>query len=141
METLRESEKYVEQFFENFCDRKNEIKERIKIFFAGSDSEIEEIMKGLSDDLLLANEIAYVNAIWEKVSLHREQRKEEVKNLRENLDDLKVFQKKGSGGYLKSMRENLINIAFILEPEVDKLIVGWVDSESKKYEKEHEECD
>ena len=31
------------------------------------------------------------------------------------------------------MRENLINIAFILEPEVDKLIVGWVEGERKKY--------
>jgi len=45
-----------------------EIKERINVFIAGSDSEIERIMAGLSDELLLSNEIAYVNGIWEKVS-------------------------------------------------------------------------
>lgn len=39
------------------------------------------------------------------------------------------------------MRENLINIAFILEPEVDKLIVEWVDKEKKKYENEHVQND
>ena len=39
------------------------------------------------------------------------------------------------------MRDNLVNIAFILEPEVDRLIKGWVESEKKKYENEHIECD
>lgn len=35
------------------------------MFVAASDTEVEEIMKGLSDELLLANEIQYVNGIWE----------------------------------------------------------------------------
>jgi hypothetical protein len=62
----------VEQFYENFAERKAEIKERVKLFFAGSDSEVARIMAGLSDDLLLANEIVYVNGIWEKVgTVHR----------------------------------------------------------------------
>ena len=39
------------------------------------------------------------------------------------------------------MRSNLINIAFILEPEVDKLIVTWVEEERKRYENEHTEND
>jgi hypothetical protein len=72
--------------------------------FAGSDIEITRIMAGLSDELLLANEISYVNGIWEKVTHHRNARKDELKQLRSNFDDLKVFQNKGSGGYLDSMR-------------------------------------
>ena len=68
IETLKESEKFVEQFYDNFCERKNEIRERVKVFFAGSDVEIDNIMKGLTDELLLANEIPYVNGVWEKVS-------------------------------------------------------------------------
>ena len=40
----------------------------MKIFFSGSDVEIEEIMGGLTDELLLANELAYVNGVWEKIS-------------------------------------------------------------------------
>ena len=116
IEALKESEKFVEQFYDNFSERKNEIKERVKVFFAGSDVEIDKIMTGLTDELLLANEIAYVNSIWEKVNQHRQARKEEIQHLRASFDDLKAFQKKGSGGYLDSMRANLINIAFFLEP-------------------------
>ena len=82
IEALKDCEKFVEQFFENFSERKNEIKERIKIFFAGSDIEITRIMAGLSDELLLANEITYVNGIWEKVSHHRQARREELRQLR-----------------------------------------------------------
>ena len=58
----------MEQFYDTFQERKNDIRERVKIFFSGSDVEIEEIMGGLTDHLLLANELAYVNGVWEKVS-------------------------------------------------------------------------
>jgi len=75
---LKECEKFVEQFYFNFLDRKNEIKERIKSFLERSDAEIEALMEGLSDDLLLANEIGYVNGIWEKVNMQRNSRGNEV---------------------------------------------------------------
>lgn len=39
------------------------------------------------------------------------------------------------------MRTNLINIAFILEPEVDVLIAKWVEEEKKKYAEEHVQND
>ena len=58
---------------------------------AASDQEIEEIMAGLSEDLLLENEIAYVNAIWDKVSQHRNARKADSEQLRANLDQLRAF--------------------------------------------------
>jgi len=61
LEALKECEKFVEQFYDNFAERKNEIRERVKVFFAGSDVEIGRIMGGLTDELLLANEINYVN--------------------------------------------------------------------------------
>ncbi len=66
----------MEQFSENFAERKAEIRERVKLFIAGSDYEVNQIMAGLSDQLLLANEITYVNDIWEKVgTVHRHARK------------------------------------------------------------------
>lgn len=67
LEALKEAEKFVEQFYDTFAERKNEIRERIKIFFSGSDEEISKIMGGLTNQLLLANEIQYVNGVWEKV--------------------------------------------------------------------------
>ncbi len=41
----------------------------------GSDAEITDLMSGLSNEKLLANEITYVNGIWEKVAAHRAARK------------------------------------------------------------------
>ena len=141
IEALKECEKFVEQFYDTFQERKNDIRERVKIFFSGSDVEIEEIMGGLTDHLLLANELAYVNGVWEKVSQHRDARKDELSHLRASFDDLKTFEQKGSGGYLKSMRENLVNIAFFLEPEVDKLMQDWIRKEAEKYSQEHNSND
>ena len=113
---VNESHKFIDQFYDNFCERKNEIKERSRIFVAASDSEIDDIMGGLTDELLLENEIAYVNAIWDKVSQHRSARNADSEQLRANLDQLKAFQQKGSTGFLNKLREDLINIAFLLEP-------------------------
>lgn len=138
---LKEAEKFVEQFFDSFAQKKAEVRESVKIFLAGSDVEIEEIMKGINDQDLLANEIAYVNGIWEKVNNHRKARKQELQKLREELDELKAFQQKGSGGYLKDMRDNLIFIAFYLEPEVDHIIQEWIDNDRIKYEQEHVQND
>lgn len=56
------------------------------MFISASDIDIQEIMQGLSDDLLLANEISYVNSIWDKVSTHRNARKADSDQLRDNLD-------------------------------------------------------
>jgi len=71
LEALKEAEKYVEQFYESFTERNQEIQDRTKGFLASSDVEIDKIMAGLTDELLLSNEIAYVNGVWEKVANHR----------------------------------------------------------------------
>lgn len=75
---LKECEKFVEQFYDNFSEKKNEIQDKIKMFFERSDIEIEALMDGLSDELLLANEIGYVNGIWEKANNQRNSRNQEV---------------------------------------------------------------
>jgi len=64
-----------------------------------------------------------------------------VRHLRASFDDLKAFQEKGSGGYLKNMRQNLIDIAFFLAPAVDELISKWVAAEDVKYKEEHADND
>jgi hypothetical protein len=40
----------IDQFYDNFIERKNEIREKSHIFVAASDCEIDEIMSGLTDD-------------------------------------------------------------------------------------------
>ena len=141
---LNESHKFIDQFYDNFCERKNEIKERSRIFVAASDQEIEDIMSGLTDQLLLENEITYVNAIWDKVSQHRSARKADADQLRDNLDQLRNFQQKGSTGFLNKLREDLVTIAFKLaggDDGVDALMIAYREKDLQKYEIEHAELD
>lgn len=138
---LKECEKFVEQFYDNFSEKKNEIKDKIRIFLEKSDVEIQAHMEGLSDELLLKNEIGYVNGVWDKVNNQRTQRNEQVQHLRDGLDNLKSFQQKGSGSYLGGMRQKLIDIAFYLAPAVDSLMEQQIEDETAKYEAEHLECD
>jgi hypothetical protein len=72
---LNESHKFIDQFYDNFCERKTEIKEKSRIFVTASDVDITEVMSGLTDELLVSNEITYVNGIWDRVSQHRNARK------------------------------------------------------------------
>lgn len=65
---MKDCEKFVDQFYDNFSEKKNEIKERIKNFIERSDQDVAVQMAGLSDELLLENEISYVNGVWEKVN-------------------------------------------------------------------------
>ena len=88
---VNESHKFIDQFYDNFCERRNEIREKSRIFVVASDTEIEEIMSGLTDELLVSNEIAYVNGVWDKVSQHRNSRKADSDQLRENFDQLRMF--------------------------------------------------
>ena len=88
---LKECEKFVEQFYDNFCEKKNEIKSRIKSYLHHSDSEVDSLISGLADEHLLANEIGYVNGVWEKCNQQRKSRGGEVQALRDNLDDLRSF--------------------------------------------------
>lgn len=69
-------------------------------------------MSGLTDELLVKNEITYVNGIWDKVSQQRSARKAETDQLKENFEKLQVYQRKGSQGFLKKLRDDLIGIAF-----------------------------
>ena len=88
---LKECEKFVDQFYDNFSEKKNEIRDIIRVFLQRSYIEIEALMEGLSDELLLANEIGYVNGVWEKVNNQRSLRNEKVQHLRDSLDNLKSF--------------------------------------------------
>ncbi len=47
---LNESQKFIDQFYDNFIERKNEVREKSHIFVAASDYEIDEIMSGLTDE-------------------------------------------------------------------------------------------
>ena len=57
------------------------------------------------------------------------------------MDQLKAFQEKGSTGFLNKLREDLITIAFLLEPQVDELLIEYREKDVKRYEIEHADLD
>lgn len=101
---LKESQKFIDQFYDSFTERKFEARERSRVFVMASDAEIATLMNSLTDENLLANEITFVNGVWEKVQQYRQARKADSDQLRENLDKLKDFQAKGSTGFLNKLR-------------------------------------
>jgi hypothetical protein len=141
LQALKESEKFIDQFYDNFCERKNEIRERSRIFTMASDAEIAVLMASLTDQALVSNEITFVNGVWDKVQLHRTSRKADTDLLRENLDKLKAFQAKGSTGFLNKLRDSLVFIAFLLEPAVEDLMLEFKENDRQKYILEHQQLD
>ena len=67
MQALKESEKFIEQFYDNFCERKNEIRERSRVYTMASDAEIQVLIDSLTDENLVSNEITFPNGVWDKI--------------------------------------------------------------------------
>ena len=51
---------------------------------------------------------------------------------------MKVFQQKGSTGFLTKLSDQLIFIAFLLEPAIEELLVDYKVRDAEKYKVEHE---
>jgi hypothetical protein len=44
-----------------------EAREKSRVFTMASDAEVNQLMASLTDENLLANEITFVNGVWDKV--------------------------------------------------------------------------
>ena len=91
IQSIKEWEKFLEQFYDNFMEKKSEIKEKINMFLTASDEEVQHIMSEMTDENLLANEIDYVNGVWAKIEIHFNARKEHLEQTLEEIKDLQEF--------------------------------------------------
>lgn len=139
IQSIKECEKFLEQFYDNFMEKKSEIKEKVNMFLAASDEDVRQIMNELTDEALLAHEIDFVNAAWEKVNVHFNARNEHCVNTFEDIRELQDFQQKNSGQYWNRLKEELTDHAFLLEPAVIQLVQEWKEKEEQRYKREHEE--
>lgn len=139
IQSIKECEKFLEQFYDNFMEKKTEIKEKINMFLAASDEEIQGILAEMTDETLLANEIDYVNGTWSKIDIYFSARKEHLEQTLEEIKDLQEFQQKNSGKYWNRLQQELTDTAFLLEPAVIQLVTDWKNKEEERYLKEHEE--
>lgn len=120
-------------------EKKTEIKEKINMFLAASDEEVQNILADMTDENLLANEIDYVNGTWSKIEIYFNARKEHLEQTLEEIKDLQEFQQKNSGKYWNRLQQELTDTAFLLEPAVIQLVTDWKNKEEERYLKEHEE--
>ena len=120
-------------------EKKSEIKEKVNMFLIASDEDVSQIMDGLTDEALLANEIDFVNGAWEKVTVYYNARTDAVEQCLEEIKQLQDFQEKNSGLHWNKLKEDLTDTAFILEPAVITLVDDWKVKEEEKYTKEHQE--
>lgn len=109
------------------------------MFLSASDEEVRLILDELTDEALLANEIDFVNAAWEKVTVHFNARKEHTDQTLEEIKELQDFQQKNSGKYWDKLQQELTYTAFLLEPAVIELVEEWKAREGLRYKKEHED--
>lgn len=139
LQSYRECEKFLEQFYDNFMEKKSEIKEKVNMFLSASDEDVQHIMAELTDEALLAHEIDFVNAAWEKVTVHHNARKDHLDQTLDEFKELQDFQQKNSGQYWNRLKEELTETAFLLEPAVIELVDEWKAKEELRYKKEHED--
>jgi len=71
LNALKECEQFVQQFYDNFKEKQQEIKEKVLMFIDASNVEINKIMAELTDDALLEHDINFVNGAWDKIQLYR----------------------------------------------------------------------
>ena len=89
---MKECERFVEQFYDSFMERKQEFREKVKMFLEASDVEVAKIMAELTDEALLDNEIDFVNGAWDKIQVHRNARKEQIHNVtKADIESLEDF--------------------------------------------------
>jgi len=78
LNALKECEQFVQQFYDNFKEKQQEIKEKVLMFIDASNVEINKIMAELTDDALLEHDINFVNGAWDKIQLYRNAWKEQI---------------------------------------------------------------
>ena len=139
IQSMKDCEKFLQEFYDNFMEKKSEMKENVNMFLEASDEDIRQIMDELTDEALLAHEIDFVNAAWEKISVHFDARKDNLDQTLEKVKELQDFQIRNSGIYWTRLKQELTDHAFLLEPAVIELVDDWKSKEELRYKKEHED--
>jgi hypothetical protein len=139
LQFVKDCEKFLEEFYENFKEKSEVIKEKVNMFLSASGEEVRSILDELTDEDLVANEIDFVNAAWEKVTVHFNARKDHTDQTHEEIIELQDFQHKNSGKGWDKLQQELTHTAFLLEPAVIELVDEWKSKEELRYKKEHED--
>lgn len=140
-EALNEYEAWTETFVEGMKERVDERKKRTEAIKKGSRDEIEQLLTGMTDEALLAGNVENVTYVWDKILEIKKQRKEELNELDTSLHELARIKRKSMMEYVTNLKAKLIDIAFVLEPEVVTIIQEMLEKHQEELDKEDMEID
>jgi len=139
IEALNEYESWAETFIEGIKERFEERKKKTEMIKTNAGEEIEQLLNGMTDEALLAGDLEHVTHAWDKVLEIKKQRKEELSELDTALHELARIKRKSIMEYVTNLKEKLIDIAFILEPEVVTIIQEMLEKYKEELDKEDKE--
>ncbi len=141
IEVLKEYESWIETFNESMKERYEERKKQSETLRATTSSEIEKTLSSMDDATLLSSEIEYVTYAWDHISEMRKERKEEVGTLGTALRELHKVKANSVLEYVTNLRGKLVDIAFLLEPQIVTIIEEIVTKQQAELDKELKEID
>lgn len=119
---IKEFENWHEKLIENIKFSTEETKKNWESFAKASEEELNSMISGFTEELLLTKELEYVLAGYDNINYHVAKRHTEAEKMKNDLQRLEAEKFHSTENFLAIMRKNLIEIAFQLSPEIDTFI-------------------
>ncbi|EGR27437.1 hypothetical protein IMG5_196200 [Ichthyophthirius multifiliis] len=122
LKTLNDFEKWIESLEKDVLLNYKEIKNDIDNYFIINDKQLDDYFEKLNDDVLLKREKNIIQEINDIVKQCEVKKKNKVNNLDEKLEELEKERENNFIFFCNKLEFSLIEIAFMLEPQVKELV-------------------
>ena len=123
---LKELEGWLESLHENCDARALDLKVKWEEFAQGSNEALKANLEELSEDKLLEVDFELVMSAWDNLKNHLATRKQEISLLEKSLCEVEAQRKASLEKYLETIKEQLVEIAFMLGPEIEALLEEYL---------------
>lgn len=136
---VKKYENWTEKVYESFYNASVQAIKRWNSITNASDIELNRIIDELDQNKLLNTDIQTLYATKENLDNHIKKRKEEAKKLQNSLVNIENDREKTVSEYLDNLTNELIEVAYMLEADIKKLIKSFKDKtldyiSTKKFE-------
>jgi hypothetical protein len=119
---LKEYETWILSLYDQLDSQTQEEKTKWWAFSAGSIKDLDSVLFELRDEALLGKEYEWISAAFANLARHMRRRRVEAQRLRENLFGVERRRGEAVESFLNLLGQKLVDVAFLLKPEVDNLI-------------------
>ncbi|CAG9311274.1 unnamed protein product [Blepharisma stoltei] len=119
---LKEFEGWIEALYDNLAHSGEDMIFKWEQFAKASQDDLDKMLDGLSDDVLLSKELEWLKAAFDNYDNHLKKRREEAETLRSGLFKLEKDRQTSVDSFVNLLKDQLIEIAFMLAPEVEVLV-------------------